>query len=68
MNKKKSQSNLKILKLCSLVFIVMIIFSVGDILGSIIFNNDISLKAILLILAGTGSLIFTKSKIKKINI
>lgn len=68
MNKKKSQSNLKILKLCSLVFIVMIIFSVGDILGSIIFNNDISLKAILLILAGTGSLIFTKSKIKRINI
>ncbi|MGH0680972.1 hypothetical protein ACQVPP_27875 [Bacillus luti] len=68
MNKKKSQSNLKILKLCSLVFIVMIIFSVGDMLGSIIFNNDISLKAILLILAGTGSLIFTKSKIKRINI
>lgn len=68
MNKKNSQSNLRILKLCSLIFIVMIIFSVGDILGSIIFKNTISLKAVLLILTGTCSLIITKSKIRKINI
>ena len=64
MNNNTSKLSLKTLKICSWIFIIMIIFTIGDVLGGIIFKNTISLKTILLMITGICALIITKSKIK----
>lgn len=67
MKNNNSKFSLKTLKICSWIFIIMLIFTIGDILGNIFFENTITLKTILLMLTGTCALIITRSKIKKIN-